>query len=238
MPAAPGESDYFKTVNAQWPDLANWRAPIKPPRNGVDRRTGKLLSGWGHCQQSLEALFVTPFHERVLRRWAGSFVPMILGRSAVERVITRFFWAIASAIDLWEPGYRVRRVYFMGDALTFSTDPERPISTAELLRLGQALFRQEGVWFPRGHVGDFSPFQAQPYEWAPPRPPAVGYGDAPAGRAAVAGQGYVASVGAAAIAAPASAVAGAGVAGVAIGALAITLDAPEVDDPPAGGPGA
>lgn len=149
-------SPFFDPINAMWPDLASGRAFVSPPRNGVDRRTGKVLSGWAHVEQSMEVIFETRFHERVLRRWVGSFVPHILGESVVSRVVTRFFFAISSAIDLWEPDYRIKQVYFMGNALR-SWAPTDTLDAANLLRLGDAIFRTEGIYFPRGHLGDFTP---------------------------------------------------------------------------------
>src|SRR3974377_1974226 len=83
---------FWVTVNAIWPDLVNQQARISPPRNGMDRRTGKLFQGWERGEQALEVIFPTPYHQRVLRRWVGSFVPHILGESIVERIITRFYW--------------------------------------------------------------------------------------------------------------------------------------------------
>ena len=55
-------------------------------------------------------IFSTKFHERVLRRWVGSFVPHMIGNNATENTITRFYWAIATGLDLWEPNYRIQRV--------------------------------------------------------------------------------------------------------------------------------
>lgn len=159
-----GEGQFYSTINAMWPDLAAGRAPINPPRNGVNRYTGKLITGWDHTQQSMEIIFETPFHERVLRRWVGSFVPLILGKSLVERIVTRFFWAIASALDLWEPGYKVKRVLFMGDAL-LKWSPLSTVAAADMIRVGHAVFRQEGVWYPRGHLNDFSPFGGYQFDY-------------------------------------------------------------------------
>jgi uncharacterized protein len=169
-PNFPGEpnfpaidNDYWRTVNAIWPDLINEQVFIAPPRNGMNRYTGQLIQGWEHVQQSMTIIFQTPYHERVLRRWVGSFVPMILGESMLPRIITRFFWAISTALDLWEPGYRFNRVYFMGNALqTWSgADPTvasaASIGVAELVRQGQAIFRYDGQWIPRGHLGNFTP---------------------------------------------------------------------------------
>lgn len=155
---SPGS--YFDVVNAMWPDLAAGRAIIAPPRNGVNRKTGKICQGWEHTEQSMEVIFATRFHERVLRRWVGSFVPHILGESAVKRIFTRFFWAIVSAIDLWEPNYRIKQVHVMGNALNGVT-PDQRIDAAGLLRIGEVIFRQEGVWMPRGHLGDFTPYQTK-----------------------------------------------------------------------------
>lgn len=167
LPTDPLATPYFSVVNAIWPQLQNQQTFISPARNGMNRRTGALLQGWNHVEQSLELIFATPFHERVLRRWVGSFVPHILGESAVSRVITRFFWAIASAIDIWEPDYRIKQIYLMGDAIQQWSGGAPglgiPLSSgtldaADLLRLGHLIFRQEGVYRPRAHLGDFTPY--------------------------------------------------------------------------------
>jgi phage baseplate assembly protein W len=134
-----------------WPDLKLGRIVLAPVRVGVDRRTGKILVGWDHVVQSVFVIFLTRFHERVLRRWVGSFVPHLLGESATPRVITRFFWAIATSLELWEPNYRIKRVRV----------EERPdgsgLTSAEELRIGTLTHRTEGVYRPRGHLGDFTP---------------------------------------------------------------------------------
>src|SRR5262252_10499015 len=139
---------FFNELMAIWPDLYNQRVLIGPAGNGMDRRTGKMITGWRHVEQSIEVIFATPFHQRVLRRWVGSFVPHMLGESVVARVITRFFWAIVTSIDLWEPRYRIKRVFMMGNAL--SQWAPQTLNAADFIRLGQAIFRQEGVYYPRG----------------------------------------------------------------------------------------
>jgi phage baseplate assembly protein W len=141
-----------------WPDLRMGRIVLSPVRIGMDRYTGKMLTGWNHVVQSMLLIFSTRYHERVLRRWCGSFVPHLIGENATDNTIARFYWAIATGIDLWEPNYRIRRVYFMGDALS-GWAPLPTMSAAELIRIGQAIFRNEGVYRPRGHLGDFSPWE-------------------------------------------------------------------------------
>ena len=149
---------FYQTINAIWPDLIAGNVTVAPARNGMDRKTGKLLQGWAHVDQSLNVIFLTPFHERVLRRWVGSFVPILLGDNFTGPVVLRFFWAIASAIDLWEPDYVIRRVYFMGEAINDLSPPMTAGTVEQLVRLGQAIFRQEGVYRPRAHLGDYTPY--------------------------------------------------------------------------------
>jgi len=161
LPIIDAAEPFYRQIAAIWPDLYNRRVVIGPPGNGVDRRSGKMISGWAHVEQSMEVIFATRFHSRVLRRWVGSFVPHMLGESIVPRVITRFFWAIATSIDLWEPRYRIKQVFFMNNALRDWAP--RTLAAADLLRLGQTIFRQEGVYFPRGHLGDFTPYQRQQF---------------------------------------------------------------------------
>jgi uncharacterized protein len=160
MRGLPKEPDvatpYYREVNAIWPDLLNQRAIISPARNGVNRTNGTILQGWAHVEQSMFVIFATPFHERVLRRWVGSYVPYILGETYVRRIVTRFFWAIAVSIDLWEPNYRIKQVFYMGDALA-NWAPKTLDAVGEY-RLGHGIFRTEGVYRPRAHLGDTEPY--------------------------------------------------------------------------------
>jgi len=116
-------------------------APL--PGTGVDRQTGKLLTGWEHVLQSLEVIFTTRFGERVMREWFGSFVPNVLGKKMVPSAILKFWMAVCVAIDLWEPRYRVTKI--------------EPFGSDEEMRLGSIGFRVEGVYMPRAHLGDFTP---------------------------------------------------------------------------------
>ena len=67
-------------IDDLWPDLRRGRILLAPVRVGIDRRTGAMMVGWPHVLQSIETILMTRYHERVLRRWAGSFVPHILRR--------------------------------------------------------------------------------------------------------------------------------------------------------------
>lgn len=133
-----------------WPDLARGRVALAPVRIGMDRHTGKMLTGWPHVMQSMQVILATRYHERVLRRWCGSFIPHMLGESATPKNITRYWWAIASAIELWEPNYRVTRVRILDDQHTGYT-------RTDAMRAGSMSNRIDGVYRPRGHLGDATP---------------------------------------------------------------------------------
>ncbi len=108
------------------------------PGAGIDRRTGRLLSGWPHVQQSLEVIFTTGFGERVMREWFGSHVPRLLGESLTTPTLLRFKLAVFVAIELWEPRFRVTK-----------------INSLSVDRLGRYRCEIEGEWRPRGHLEDY-----------------------------------------------------------------------------------
>jgi phage baseplate assembly protein W len=139
-----------------WPDLKAGRITLNPVRIGMDRYTGKMLTGWNHVIQSMLLIFSTRYHERVLRRWAGSFVPHLIGENATETTITRFYWAISTGIDLWEPCYSIQRVR-VGQRSDGSI-----LTSAEELRTGHLTTSMEGTYRPRGHLGNDSPEERRP----------------------------------------------------------------------------
>jgi hypothetical protein len=74
-----------------------------------------------------------------MREWYGSFVPHLLGRNISANDVTPFFAAITSAIEQWEPRYRVTRIQIM-----------------EVTRSGHLHFFLEGQYRPRAVYGDFT----------------------------------------------------------------------------------
>jgi len=139
----------FEQWSRIWP-VADQHKMQAPVRVGMDRRTGKIIVGWTHVMQSLEMLFMTRYHERILREWVGSFVPHLLGQNITEPTVTRFWWAIISAIDLWEPNYSVKQIFLQGPRVVNPT-------SSDGIRRGEISFAQQGVYMPRGHLSDKTP---------------------------------------------------------------------------------
>ncbi|MCA1776044.1 MAG: GPW/gp25 family protein [Loktanella sp.] len=107
------------------------------PSVGMNAETGRAITGWDHVLQSLRDIFTTPFGERIMREWYGSFVPALLGSQINKREITRYFIALTSAIEQWEPRFRVTRI--------------RP---TEVNRAGEFHLMLEGEYRPRANFGD------------------------------------------------------------------------------------
>jgi len=109
------------------------------PSVGFDVTTGGVLEGWPHVVQSLQDIFSTRFGARIMREWYGSFVPNLLGRNITPKEITPWFAAVTSAIEQWEPRYRVTRIQVL-----------------EVTRDGRFRFFLEGEYRPRANYGDFT----------------------------------------------------------------------------------
>lgn len=162
LPTYAPTNPYYNELMAIWPDLYNQKVIVAPAGNGVNMFTGQMLTGWHHVEQSIEILFATPFHERILRRWAGSFVPHLLGEEIVPRIVTRHYWAMGTAIEHWEPRYKIKEILFMGSALNVLNPPVQ-FAPDEMIRVGHIYVRPVGVYYPRGHLGDFTPYQRRSY---------------------------------------------------------------------------
>jgi uncharacterized protein len=145
-------TDYiYDPTLEMWPDLKHGYIVLNPVRIGMDRFTGKMMTGWDHVVQSMLLIFSTRFHERVLRRWCGSFVPHLIGENATQNTIARFYWAIATGLDLWEPNYRMQRVR------TGVRQDGSILTSPEELRTGHLITQTDGVYRPRAHLGNEAP---------------------------------------------------------------------------------
>ncbi len=108
-------------------------------RTGIDRATGRVLTGWDHCAQSICDIVTTAIGSRVIARDYGSHVPALQDRPMNEATVTRHFSAIAEALQKWEPGFRLDKV-----------------SVVTLAAGGVAAFAMSGTYYPNGYLGDYS----------------------------------------------------------------------------------
>jgi phage baseplate assembly protein W len=112
---------------------------------GIDRHTGQPLTGWAHVVQSMQVIFSTGVGARVMRRTFGSAVPPLLGHNLVPATVLRFMAAVAIAIDLWEPRFRVRSFALPSGA-----------NNAESAGQGRLRVQIHGDYMPNALEGDFS----------------------------------------------------------------------------------
>lgn len=118
---------------------------------GIDRSTGRLLDGWGHVQQSIAIIITTAFGERVLRRWFGSKANYVLGRNLTPETVVGFFTALIASLEVRELHTGLPR------EPRFKITNITPGGTPEQLRLGGLTLRINGIYMPRGHLGDTTP---------------------------------------------------------------------------------
>ena len=106
---------------------------------GTDWETGRSLSGWPHVAQSLRILFTTPKMSRVMRRAVGADLVRMVDAPISPVTIIDIYAAVAESIRNHEPRFKISRM----KVLEASAD-------------GKLTVGIEGVYFPRGHLGDYS----------------------------------------------------------------------------------
>lgn len=78
--------------------------------HGVNRLTGKRLSGDAHLRQSVSDILNTPIGSRVLVRDYGSDLPELVDSPRDDLLRLRVIAATASALSRWEPRILISRV--------------------------------------------------------------------------------------------------------------------------------
>lgn len=109
---------------------------------GISRHTGATIDNFESALQGVEVALTTKLATRVMRRQFCGGVAELLGRALTPQTLAAFKQIVATAIDLWEPRFLVRRVLVNG--------------SVDQLRTGQAGFVFEVDYRPRGHLGDFT----------------------------------------------------------------------------------
>ncbi|MCZ2158875.1 GPW/gp25 family protein [Bartonella sp. 220] len=79
---------------------------------GMDRSTGKPLTGIAHLRQSILDILSTRIGTRVMRRDYGSRVADIIDAPVNDAFAVTLYAAIAEALDKWEPRFKLNKIDF------------------------------------------------------------------------------------------------------------------------------
>lgn len=77
---------------------------------GMCAKTGKILKGIAHLEQSVSDILLTPIGTRIERRSYGSDVPELIDQPDTPYTRIRVFSAAAHALGLWEPRLRITEI--------------------------------------------------------------------------------------------------------------------------------
>ena len=77
---------------------------------GMDRTTGRRLTGEAHLRQSITDILTTPIGSRIMRRAYGSHLPALIDAPITSETVVDVYQAAAEAIGRWEPRFQLRRV--------------------------------------------------------------------------------------------------------------------------------
>lgn len=107
---------------------------------GFNREVGAPLTDFDHVRQSIAVILTTPIGSRVMRREFGSELFDLIDRPMTDQVILAIYAAAVMAIARWEPRYTITGCKIVG------ADAGGTLS-----------IEFEGIYYPRGHLGDFTP---------------------------------------------------------------------------------
>ena len=106
-------------------------------RVGIDERTGEILVGWAHVQQSLATIWTTALKARVMRLDFGSRLRTWLAEDLTPETALGLYGDLVEATCRFEPEYRISRLQFV-----------------DATRLGGLGLRHAGTYYPEGRLGN------------------------------------------------------------------------------------
>ena len=77
---------------------------------GMDRQTGRRITGDAHLAQSIADILTTPKGTLVMLRDYGSDLPDIIDQPINGETLIDVYQATAEALDQWEPRLKLERV--------------------------------------------------------------------------------------------------------------------------------
>ena len=107
-------------------------------RQGIDARTGALLTGRAHLAQSLAKIWSTRISERVMLLDFGSKLRSHLAEDLTLADVYGIYNDLTDAIYEWEPEYRVR-----------------DFQLVSLTRIGGIGIRHAGLYYPEGRFNNY-----------------------------------------------------------------------------------
>lgn len=87
----------------------------------------------------MAVLITTALGSRVERRDVGSKLPRLVDSPISTTTLIDFYAATAGVVDKWEPRFKIVRMRAGGEPAQ-----------------GALTLDAEGIYFPRGHLGDFT----------------------------------------------------------------------------------
>ncbi|WP_375662282.1 MULTISPECIES: GPW/gp25 family protein [unclassified Bartonella] len=100
--------------------------------SGMDRTTGKSLTGIDHLRQSILDILSTRIGSRVMRRDYGSRVAEFIDAPVNNAFAVALHAAVAEALDKWEPRFKLKTIDF------------------KMVDAGQVSLSFEGIYLPSG----------------------------------------------------------------------------------------
>src|SRR5436305_15076779 len=76
----------------------------------IDRKTGEYVQGWRRIKQSNETILTTRIGVRLMRLWWGSNFINMQDKPGNEETLMTGMMAAVSAINAYEPEFKVTRV--------------------------------------------------------------------------------------------------------------------------------
>ncbi len=107
-------------------------------RTGRDARTGKVLRGAAHLEQSIRIILMTQIGEMVMLLDFGVDLVRRIGRNIHPELLLKLYSEIILAVHRWEPECRINQ-----------------IQVVMLERTGSVGLAISGTYYPEGRLGNY-----------------------------------------------------------------------------------
>ncbi|MGJ4951861.1 GPW/gp25 family protein [Bradyrhizobium sp. HKCCYLS20291] len=113
----------------------------------INLRTGEKLEGIDDVWQSIATILGTTIGSLVMARDFGSKMPRLVDRAVSQVTVIEFYAAVPEAIN------RINSEALMAEEPRFRIIQ---MTLSDMTDEGNATFDIEGIYYPRGHIGDYS----------------------------------------------------------------------------------